>query len=280
MESVNMKNSFAGRLHHIYFAILFTHILFIHSFAVFAQDDSVWNGKKCAVVLTYDDALNVDLDHAIPLLDSLGFKATFYVPGFFPGLRARTNEWAIVGQHGHELGNHTLFHPCEGKAQGRDWVAPTYDLNGYTLQRIDDEMAMANTLLHVLDGRPERTFAYTCGDMKAGDTSFVEKVKRRFIAARGVEGKMQKLQDVDLYNIGSFMISGQTGDQLVAFVQQAMNTHSLIVFLFHGVGGEHALNVSLEAHHALLAFLKHHEKEIWIAPMISVARYIQEHQKK
>jgi peptidoglycan-N-acetylglucosamine deacetylase len=36
-----------------------------------AQTDTSWHHKKCAVVLTYDDALNVDLDNALPLLDSL-----------------------------------------------------------------------------------------------------------------------------------------------------------------------------------------------------------------
>jgi peptidoglycan/xylan/chitin deacetylase (PgdA/CDA1 family) len=52
-----------------------------------AQNETSWKGKKCAVVLTYDDALNVHLDNAIPLLDSLGLKGTFYLSGNFPGSR-------------------------------------------------------------------------------------------------------------------------------------------------------------------------------------------------
>jgi len=48
----------------------------------------------------------------------------------------------------------------------------------------------------------------------------------------------------------------------------------LLVFLFHGVGGEHSLNVSLEAHRQLILFLSQHRNEIWIAPMIDVAEYI------
>jgi sialate O-acetylesterase len=34
------------------------------------------------------------------------------------------------------------------------------------------------------------------------------------------------------------------------------------------------LNVSLEAHRQLLRYLKQNEKEIWVAPMITVAEYI------
>jgi len=54
----------------------------------------------------------------------------------------------------------------------------------------------------------------------------------------------------------------------------------LLVFLFHGVGGEHSLNVSVEAHSDLLHFLKVNEKNIWIAPMIDVAKYIQQYRQK
>ena len=59
-----------------------------------------------------------------------------------------------------------------------------------------------------------------------------------------------------------------------------MQTNTLLVFLFHGVGGEHSINVSLAAHSQLLHFLKDHEKEIWIAPMIDVAEYIKSYQSK
>ena len=77
-----------------------------------AQGNATWQGKRCAVVLTYDDALDVDLDNAIPALDSLGLKATFYLSGYSGTLNTRLKEWRAVAAEGHELGNHTLFHPC------------------------------------------------------------------------------------------------------------------------------------------------------------------------
>jgi sialate O-acetylesterase len=48
----------------------------------------------------------------------------------------------------------------------------------------------------------------------------------------------------------------------------------LLVFLFHGVGGGHNINVDKDAHSRLLHFLKENEKNIWIAPMVDVAQYI------
>jgi len=247
--------------------------------STYAQDSAVWHNKKCAVVLTYDDALNVHLDNAIPLLDSLGLKATFYLSGFSPGFRERVKDWISVAKEGHELGNHTLFHPCEGKSPGREWVKPDYDLNKYTVQRIVDEIEMTNTLLEIMDGKTKRTFAYPCGDRKAGDTSYVGKIKESFVAARGVEAKMQRVNEIDWYDIGSYMINGQSGDELIDLVKKAMGNNALLVFLFHGVGGEHNLNVSLDDHRKLLYFLKENEKDIWVAPLIEVAEYAKEIRK-
>ena len=243
-----------------------------------AGDIAPWQGKRCAVCLTYDDALNVHLDHVVPVLDSLGFRATFYIPGFFATFRSRIREWQLVARNGHELGNHTLFHPCEGRSPGREWVKPSYDLSTYTMERMVDEIEMANAFLQSIDGRERRTFAYPCGDTKAGDSSYVEMIKERFIAGRGVEGKMEKPDEIDIYAIGAYMINGQSGDELVALAKQAMAKNALVVFLFHGVGGEHSLNVSLEAHRQLLLFLKEHTRDIWVAPLAEIAGYLNQNE--
>src|SRR5437762_14053243 len=87
---------------------------------------TTWKGKKCAVVITYDDAMTQHLDYAIPVLDSLGLKATFYLSAYYPGCRERLNDWKKVSAKGHELGNHTLFHPCVGDQEGRQWVPADY----------------------------------------------------------------------------------------------------------------------------------------------------------
>jgi peptidoglycan-N-acetylglucosamine deacetylase len=254
--------------------IIWTVLIPFFFFISYGQEKTPWQNKRCAVVLTYDDALNIHLDHVVPILDSLGFKGTFYLPGYFPGFRERLNDWKSIAQKGHELGNHTLFHPCEGRAPGREWVKPDYDLNVYTTQRIVDEIKMANILLESMDGKTKRTFAYPCGDMKAGDSSYVDKIKEYFLGARGVEGKMQKIHEIDLYDIGSYMINGQSGDQLINLVKSAIENNYLLVFLFHGVGGEHSINVSSNAHRKLLYFLKQSERDIWVAPLIDVVEYI------
>ncbi len=62
------------------------------SMNLFAQSGGPWNGKKCAVVLTYDDAIDQHLDYAVPLLDSLGLKATFYITAYSASIQTRMAE--------------------------------------------------------------------------------------------------------------------------------------------------------------------------------------------
>lgn len=241
---------------------------------------AVWNGKKCAVALTYDDALAIHLTNVVPVLDSLGLKGTFYLSGYFPGFANHISDWRAVAASGHELANHTLFHPCTGDRPGREWVSPATDLSKYTVKRMTDEMRMTNILLQTLDGQTARTFAYPCGDTKIGDVDYYKTVEGDFVAARGTTSEMKKITELNFADIGSYAISGQTGEQLIELVKQAQKTNSLLVFLFHGVGGGHSLNVDLAEHNKLVRYLKEHTDDVWVAPFIDVVRYAKTHQSK
>lgn len=254
---------------------------FILSAFVFtqAQTATSWNGKSCAVVLTYDDGLNIDLTNVVPALDSVGLKGTFYISDYFNGLSKQIPGWKKAAVKGHELANHTLWHACEGGRTGREFVKD-YDLRFYTVKRMVDEARAMNNILKAIDGKDKRTFAFPCGDETIHDTAYIDYLKNDFVAARGVRPEMLALDKVNVYDIGCYMINGQSGDELIALVKQAMQKHALLVFLFHGVGGEHSLNVSLTAHHQLLQFLKSNQKSVWVAPMIEVANYINTHRSK
>lgn len=243
------------------------------SLASFAQKQP-WNGKKCAVVLTYDDALNVHLNNAIPALDSAGFKGTFYISGSFPGFTQRLQDWRKAAQRGHELGNHTLYHPCDASLPGRQWVNPENDLSKYTLKRITEEIKVTNVLLEAIDGKKSRTFAYTCGDAKVGMQFFMDGLKGELMAARGVRGEMHPIDQIDLYNTDGYIVNNDSGEKMIALVKKAIETNTLLVFVFHGVGGEHSLDVSLAAHRELVHFLKANEKNIYVDTLLGVSEYI------
>ena len=257
--------------------LLIAGFLITTTFAVVAQSTGrVWNNRKCAVVLTYDDASFEHLDNALPVLDSLQLKATFYLTA--NTAKYRINDWKKAAANMHELGNHTIFHPCVGA--GRAWVKPEYDMDNYTVKRMIDEIKMANGFLEALDGKKERTFAFTCGDMKVKDTFFMDLLKDDFIAARAVRHEMHTIDKINVYNIDCYAVNGESAIQLEEWVKKAMGSNSLLVILFHGVGGGNALNISLSAHREFLIYLKQHENDIWIAPLIDVAKHIKVYQAK
>lgn len=251
-------------------------LLLVCVYSTNAQAIQPWKGKKFAVVVTYDDAIDQHLDNAVPLLDSLGLKATFYVTAFSSSMQRRMNEWKKLAANGHELGNHTLYHPCEGDKSGREWVPAEYNLTNYTVRRMLDETRMTNLFLQALDGKTKRTFAFTCADAKIGDSSFIKPMQKDFVAARSVRNEMHKINEIDLYNVDCYLVNNHTAAQMIEWVKKAVETNSLLVILFHGVGGGNGLNVQLDEHRKFLQYLKQNEKDIWIAPMVDVAEHIKQ----
>ncbi len=239
-----------------------------------SEQKNEWNGRKCAVVLTYDDALNVHLDHVIPCLDEYNIKGTFYLIGESPIITSRIMDWRKIAKNGHELGNHTLTHPCDGNKSGREWVSHEKDLRRYSLTRAINEIKITNTLLHAIDNKTERTFAFPCGDTMIRSTNFYSALENDFIAARGINSGLQKIHDVNLKDICCYCLDGHSGEDLIRLVKDASESGTLLVLLFHGVGGEHNLNVSVEAHRQLVKYLAVNKEDIWIAPMVEVASYI------
>src|SRR5687767_5222344 len=178
----------------IFFALLLLSVSLLS-----AQNINVWKGKKCVVSLTYDDALNINLDKVIPALDSVKLKGTFYLIASSKAFTNRLKEWKVAASHGHEIANHSLFHPC-ASGPGRNFVISEYDLKTYSLKRINDEMRMANAVFEALDGKKKRTYAYPCGDTKINDSSYIDPSKTEFVAARGVKSEMLPIDKIDVYN--------------------------------------------------------------------------------
>ena len=232
-------------------------------------------GKKAAVVFTYDDGLECHLDVAVPQLEEFGFKGTFFCTGNSKSLYNRLDEWREITQKGHELGNHTLFHPCDGKKQ--DWVKPEYDLNKYTHEQIIAELGTANTLLKAIDGKTERTFGYTCSDYVAGGVDFTGDVKNLFSAARCDGPVPQSMLDYNVYKTPSWGVDSPTADELIAYVEQAKEKGTIAVFMFHSVGGGY-LNVGAREHRKLLEYIKKNEADYYTGTFLEVMRYIKQNQ--
>src|SRR5512135_1530855 len=96
-----------------------------------------------AVSLTYDDGLPIHWSLVDPLLRRHHIRATYY-PTIQSDLRVHPAEWRELAAAGHELGNHTVFHPCrQSAANPHTWLDARYDLAQYTAAHLRAELEIA-----------------------------------------------------------------------------------------------------------------------------------------
>jgi peptidoglycan/xylan/chitin deacetylase (PgdA/CDA1 family) len=76
-------------------------------------------GRRAAVSLTYDDCLPCHRLAVAPALSARDMAGTFYCPAASGDLHANVEAWRAVATSGHELGNHTCFHPCRRRETAR-----------------------------------------------------------------------------------------------------------------------------------------------------------------
>ena len=231
------------------------------------------DGRKAAVVLTYDDALASQRDIVLPQLDAAGLKGTFFLPG--SGIRPDDiGLWRAAAAEGHELGNHTLFHPC---ARGRYAMPVQYNTESYSIQTMLAEIKLMNTMLTAIDGKAKHAFAVPCGDTKTGDGDYVEPLHES-----GIVGYMRDLYwpkgddrgGIDLNKAQSVWFpETATGAEMIDAVKRTEASGGLLVFGFHGVGGDY-LKVSAEAHGQLVDYLAKHRSTVWVGTFSTVIDYV------
>ena len=103
-------------------------------------------GKEAAISLSFDDARFSQVDRGTALLDSMQVKATF--TWFLPPQNKRMEGWKKAVAAGHEMGNHSLFHPCSGNFE---W-SRNHALENYTLDSMRYELVESNNRIEKMLG--------------------------------------------------------------------------------------------------------------------------------
>ena len=249
-------------------ALLLTLTACQNTMPAFSQETDqqmLWpQGRKIALSLSYDDALNSQLDNALPALDKRKLKASFYVLPNSQVMNTRMQEWKAAAQNGHELGNHSVYHPCRASLPDREWVEPHHDLDKYTVEQMLEELRTANTFLKALDGKTQRTYTIPCGDLLVGGKEYLNQATKFFVAVKG--------QGVDEGFSVLWAPADVSGEQLIEYIRNVPENVSLINILFHGIGGDF-LSVSTQAHSQLLDFLAKNQKTYYVDTYINIMRY-------
>jgi peptidoglycan-N-acetylglucosamine deacetylase len=234
-------------------------------------------GKHAALSLSFDDARASQPDGGAALLDRLGLKATFFVnPGPLPKQLAG---WKKIVAAGHEIGNHSVTHPCSGNfAWSRNKA-----LEDLTLDKLREDFTTANQQIKDLLGVTAETFAYPCGQKFVGrgmDTrSYVPLVASMFLLGRGYndEAAADPLY-CDFAQLPGVNGDNKTFEELLPLIEQTRKEGTWLIFAGHEIGTSGNQTTRITTLEKLAAYVNNPANEIWVAPMSTVAKYI--HQQR
>lgn len=232
-------------------------------------------GKRAALSLSFDDARPSQIDVGVPLLDKHNVKATFYLS--FGNMTEREGAWRDAAAAGHEMGNHTVNHPCSGNFP----FSRSKALEDYTLERMEREFLDANARISELVGVEARTFAFPCGQKFVGRgtelKSYVPLVAKHFLAGRGFRDEAPN----DPTFCDFAQLAGVDCDEtpfaaLKAWIDQAVERSGWLVFAGHDMGRAGRQSVTSEVLEELCEYAQDPANGIWIDTVATIAAYVKE----
>lgn len=228
-------------------------------------------GKRCAVSLSFDDARISQINEGMPILDSFGYRATFYV--CLPELRRDAEHWKSAIARGHEIGNHTVNHPCSANYH---WCK--VHLEDYTLDQLERELTDAQQAILDAVGVTPTTFAYPCGNKFVGrvaqTASYVPLVAKHFLAGRGFrEETTSKPHLVDLAQVPGVDADRYPFEILQTWIDRTIERGAWICFVNHDVSDTLQQGIKPQTLRRVCDYLKSKE-EIWVDTIASVATHI------
>ena len=229
--------------------------------------------RRAAVSVTYDDALPCHREIAAPALSARGQLGTFYCPAAAADLHDHLDAWRGVAAAGHELGNHSCWHPCRC-SPGASWPDPAYDLRTYQHRRAVDEMVLADRVLHLVDGRKRRSFAATCGNLTTGlegaEADFSADLRPIASVVRKGAAAIHPLAPPP-FIAGQYSLDGGDLARAVNILEPLLAQGGWVILLIHGVGkGTHHLYLDESEHLRILDWIAARSDRLWSTTVTAV----------
>jgi len=231
-------------------------------------------GARAAVSFSFDDARPSQVDHGMELFDKFPFRATFYISP--NALEKRLPLWKQMVQKGHEIGNHSMTHPCSANfAWSR--AKAVEDMTLETMER--EQLIAANQYIEKTLGVPVRTYAYPCGLTYVGrgeeTKSFVPLVAKHFLAGRGFRNEF--LNDplyCDLAHLGGTECDGLSFEALREILDRAAEEGRWVIFAGHEIAPSGKQTTALAELAKTLAYLKDHTHDFWVSTVADAAVFV------
>ena len=234
-----------------------------------------WSPYNGAVSLSFDDGTDNQLEKALPSMNKLGLKGTFYLSPGGENWSERLPDWREVADAGHEIGNHTLSHPGPDNILGIKG-----GLEEKTLADIESDILIAQKRLEQIAPNQETwTFCYPSYHTYVGRgesrESYVPIVAKYFLAGRvgGEYGFANHPCVVDLASVWGLATERMSGFEMIGLVERLTSKGLWVILVFHEIDGSR-LTVGSHEFRMLLNYLQDKSGEIWTAPVVEVAEKI------
>ncbi|MHC4559743.1 MAG: polysaccharide deacetylase family protein [Planctomycetota bacterium] len=230
-------------------------------------------GKHGAISITFDDARFSQIDNGLPILDKYGAKATFYVS--IKSLEKRLDAWKKAAANGHEIGNHSLTHPCSGNFT----FARQRALENYTLNKMHYELEESNLIIERLLNVKPVSFAYPCGQKFVGRgmnvKSYIPVVAENFLTGRGwMDEWSNDPAFCDMAQLMGVELDGKDFEQVKQWIDKTTANGGWLVFCGHDIGEGGRQTTRSSTLKALCEYAQDPANGLWLDTVQTVASYI------
>jgi len=237
-----------------------------------AIDFSWPDNARAAVSLSFDDARETQATAGHAILNDAGVRGTFYV--LMHNVDKHRDAWLAAHAAGHEIGNHTVNHPCSGNFP----FSRNKALEDYTLARMADELDDASDAIAEVFGERPTSFAYPCAMTFVGrgreHQSYVPLVAERFVAGRwGFSEWHNSPTHCDPALLMSKDMDGRTVNELNAMIDHALEEGGYLNLTSHEVAPKRRQGVDPKVLEAVAKRCAE-SSEIYIDTVTAVTRQI------
>jgi len=229
--------------------------------------------KHGAISITFDDARFSQIDTGIPILDEYNAKATFYVS--IDPMKKRLDEWKKAAANGHEIGNHSLTHPCSGNFS----FAYEKALENYTLNKMHFELTEANKIIERSLGVKPVSFAYPCGQKFVGRgidaRSYIPVVAENFLTGRGwMDEWSNDPAFCDMAQLMGVELDGKDFEQAKQWIDKTTANGGWLIFCGHEIGEGGRQTTLSPTLRALCEYAQDPANGLWLDTVGTIAKYI------
>jgi peptidoglycan/xylan/chitin deacetylase (PgdA/CDA1 family) len=191
-------------------------------------------------------------------------------------LEKREDGWKAAVEAGHEIGNHTMSHPCSGNFNSsRDNV-----LEDFTPSRMEEEFSQAADAIRTKLGITPTTFAYPCGQTFIGRgeevQSYIPLVARHFaVGRRGFDEIHNDPGFCDLAQVTGLDFDGASFERCKSLIDRAIaRGGGWLILHGHEVADSGPKRVLTETLDSLCRYCQDPAQEIWIDTVATIGQYV------